>query len=209
MVFPTASSTGLAASKSAASPPTMIDGCLSGLNAGSCKPGSPARMRHRDGRPANRLRLVRRSRRRRHGVDDPGGPYLAPGARAGYRYGDSALVDPTAHDALFCSVDMRRTGGATDSYSKAKDIGRAERDEYAAMSHDRAATAAKNALLDDEIVAAEVPQRRGDPLQVSQDDGVRPATSAESLGKLRPAFARTAPSPPGRPAGPQNWPRAL
>jgi hypothetical protein len=83
-------------------------------------------MRHRDGRPANRLRLVRRSRRRRHGVDDPGGPYLAPGARAGYRYGDSALVDPTAHDALFCSVDMRRTGAATDSYNKAKDIGRAE-----------------------------------------------------------------------------------
>jgi len=57
------------------------------------------------------------------------------------------------------------------------------------MSHDRAATAAKNALLDDEIVAVEVPQRRGDPLQVSQDDGVRPATTAESLGKLRPAFA--------------------
>ena len=77
---------------------------------------------------------------------------------------------------------MRRTGAATDSYNKAKDIGRAEQDEYAAMSHDRAATAAKNALLDDEIVAAEVPQRRGDPLQVSQDDGVRPATSAESLG---------------------------
>jgi acetyl-CoA C-acetyltransferase len=119
------------------------------------------------------------------------------------------LVDPTAHDALFCSVDMRRTGAATDSYNKAKDIGRAEQDEYAAMSHDRAATAAKNALLDDEIVAAEVPQRRGDPLQVSQDDGVRPATSAESLGKLRPAFARTARSPPGRPAGPQNWPSAL
>ena len=119
----------------------------------------------------------------------PGGPYLAPGARAGYRYGDSALVDPTAHDALFCSVDMRGMGAATDFYNKAKDIGRAEQDEYAAMSHDRAATAAKNALLDDEIVAVEVPQRRGDPLQVSQDDGVRPATTAESLGKLRPAFA--------------------
>ena len=78
------------------------------------------------------------------------------------------------------------------------------------MSHDRAATAATNALLDDEIVAVEVPQRRGDPLQVSQDDGVRPATTAESLGKLRPAFAPDGTgSPPGRPAGPQNWPSAL
>ena len=93
------------------------------------------------------------------------------------------------HDALFCSVDMRGMGAATDFYNKAKDIGRAEQDEYAAMSHDRAATAAKNALLDDEIVAVEVLQRRGDPLQVSQDDGVRSATTAESLGKLRPAFA--------------------
>ena len=84
---------------------------------------------------------------------------------------------------------MRGMGAATDFYNKAKDIGRAEQDEYAAMSHDRAATAAKNALLDDEIVAVEVPQRRGDPLQVSRDDGVRPGTTAESLGKLRPAFA--------------------
>ena len=99
------------------------------------------------------------------------GPYLLPKARLGYGYGDGSLVDSTAHDALFCSFDQLGMGAATDAYNK-----------------ERAAQAAKAGLFDDEIVAVEVPQRRGDPLQFTQDEGVRPGTTAENLAKLRPAF---------------------
>jgi acetyl-CoA C-acetyltransferase len=117
------------------------------------------------------------------------GPYLQPGARAGYRYGDAKLIDATAHDALFCAFDELGMGAATDYYNKAKKLTREEQDEYSAMSHDRATTARKNGLFDDEIVDVEVPQRRGDPLVVTEDEGVRPGTTAASLAKLRPAFA--------------------
>jgi acetyl-CoA C-acetyltransferase len=117
------------------------------------------------------------------------GPYLQPGARAGYRYGDAKLIDATAHDALFCAFDELGMGAATDYYNKAKKLTREEQDEYSAMSHQRAAAAGKNGLFEDEIVKVEVPQRRGDPVVVSEDEGVRPDTTAQSLAKLRPAFA--------------------
>ncbi len=117
------------------------------------------------------------------------GPYLQPGARAGYRYGDAKLVDATAHDALFCAFDELGMGAATDYYNKAKSLTREEQDEFAAMSHQRATAAGKNGLFEDEIVPVEVPQRRGDPLVVSEDEGVRADTTAQSLAKLRPAFA--------------------
>jgi acetyl-CoA C-acetyltransferase len=117
------------------------------------------------------------------------GPYLLPGARAGYRYGDSSIIDATSHDALFCAFDLRGMGASTDYYNKARDISRSEQDEYAATSHDRATSAGKNGLFDDEIVTVEVPQRKGNPLLVTEDEGVRPGTTAESLGRLRPAFA--------------------
>ncbi|MCU1649145.1 MAG: acetyl-CoA C-acetyltransferase [Pseudonocardiales bacterium] len=116
------------------------------------------------------------------------GPYLLPGARAGYRYGDNSVIDATQRDALFCSFDQLGMGEATDRYNRAQGIGRAEQDEYSAMSHERAAGAAKDGLLDDEVVSVEVPQRKGDPLLVTSDEGVRPGTTAESLGRLRPAF---------------------
>ncbi len=114
------------------------------------------------------------------------GPYLQPGARAGYRYGDATLIDATAHDALFCSFDQLGMAASTDVYNKERKIGRADQDEFAALSHERAANAAKNGVFDDEIVDVEVPQRRGDPILVTTDEGVRPGTTAESLGKLRP-----------------------
>jgi acetyl-CoA C-acetyltransferase len=117
------------------------------------------------------------------------GPYLLPGARAGYRYGDSSIIDATSHDALFCAFDLRGMGASTDYYNKARDISRSEQDEYAATSHDRATSAGKNGLFDDEIVTVEVPQRKGNPVLVTEDEGVRPGTTAESLGRLRPAFA--------------------
>jgi acetyl-CoA C-acetyltransferase len=117
------------------------------------------------------------------------GPYLLPEARAGYRYGNSEIIDATAHDALFCAFDLRGMGESTDYYSKMRKISREEQDEYSASSHDRATDAGKNGLFDDEIVPVGVPQRKGDPLLVTSDEGVRPGTTAESLAKLRPAFA--------------------
>ena len=117
------------------------------------------------------------------------GPYLLPGARAGYRYGDNKIVDATAHDALYCAFDLRGMGDSTDYYGKQKNITREDQDAYSAQSHERAVTAQKNGLFDGEIVEVTVPQRKGDPLTVSQDEGVRPGTTAASLAKLRPAFA--------------------
>ncbi len=117
------------------------------------------------------------------------GPYLLPGARAGYRYGDDKIVDATAHDALYCAFELRGMGDSTDFYGKDKKISRADQDEYAAMSHERALTARKNGLFDDEVVDVSVPQRRGDPVVVHDDEGVREGTTAATLAKLRPAFS--------------------
>ena len=117
------------------------------------------------------------------------GPYLLPKARSGYRYGNDEIVDATAHDALFCAFDQLGMGAATETYTKLRGISREEQDAYSAGSHGRAAEAQKNGLFDDEIVAVEVPQRRGDPIVVTEDEGVRADATAETLAKLRPAFA--------------------
>jgi acetyl-CoA C-acetyltransferase len=117
------------------------------------------------------------------------GPYLLPKARGGYRYGNGEIVDSTAHDALFCAFDQLGMGAATETYTKLRGISREEQDAYSASSHGRAAEAHKNGLFDDEIVAVEVPQRRGDPVMVTEDEGVRADTTAATLAKLRPAFA--------------------
>jgi acetyl-CoA C-acetyltransferase len=117
------------------------------------------------------------------------GPYLLPGARAGYRYGDSTIVDATAHDALYCAFELRGMGDSTDFYGKEKKISREDQDEYAAMSHERALTARKDGLFDDEVVDVSVPQRKGDPVVVHHDEGVREGTTAATLAKLRPAFS--------------------
>jgi acetyl-CoA C-acetyltransferase len=117
------------------------------------------------------------------------GPYLLPKARSGYRYGNDEIVDATAHDALYCAFDQLGMGAATETYTKLRGISREDQDAYSAGSHGRAAEAQKNGLFDDEIVAVEVPQRRGDPVMVTEDEGVRPDTTAATLAKLRPAFA--------------------
>lgn len=117
------------------------------------------------------------------------GPYLLPGARGGLGYGNGEIVDATAHDALFCAFDHRGMGDSTDFYSSQLGITREDQDEFAALSHERAAAAQKNGLFDDEITSVTAPQRRGDDLLVTDDEGVRPGTTAESLAKLRPAFS--------------------
>ena len=114
-------------------------------------------------------------------------PYLAQGARGGFRYGHTQLEDSIITDGLWCSFDACLMGLGTDRYT-GDSISRAEMDEVSAMSHERAATATKDGILADEIVPVPVPQRKGDPVLVEHDEGVRPGTTAESLGKLRPAF---------------------
>ncbi len=114
-------------------------------------------------------------------------PYLAPGARAGFRYGNVELADAIIRDGLWCSFDACLMGTATDNYTGTT-ISRAEMDEVAAASHERAAIAIKDGLLADEIVPVSIAQRRGDPIVVEHDEGVRPGTTADSLGALRAAF---------------------
>ncbi len=117
-------------------------------------------------------------------------PHLLASLRAGVRYGSAELLDATAHDALFCAFDQVAMGLGTERHNAGLDIGREEQDEFSARSHQRAAAAIKNGLFDEEIVPVEVPQRRGDPVLVGQDEGVRGETTPESLAKLRPAFAK-------------------
>ena len=114
-------------------------------------------------------------------------PYLADGARAGFRYGNTELRDAIIADGLWCAFDACLMGLGTDRYASGN-VTREEQDALAALSNERAATAMKDGRLADEIVPVEVPQRKGDPILVETDEGVRPGTTAESLGQLRPAF---------------------
>jgi acetyl-CoA C-acetyltransferase len=115
-------------------------------------------------------------------------PYLLPGARAGYRLGDGELVDSMMYDGLYCQFDHCAMGLGTERYNDAAGISRQAQDSFSAQSHERAAAAIKEGRFTDEIVAVSVPQRKGDPLAVDTDEGVRPGTTAESLGALKPAF---------------------
>jgi acetyl-CoA C-acetyltransferase len=115
-------------------------------------------------------------------------PYLLPGARAGYRIGDGTIVDAMMFDGLFCAFDNCAMGLGTERYNGADGVSRARQDAFSALSHERAAAAIKDGKFAEEIVPVSVPQRKGDPLVVDTDEGVRPETTAESLGKLRPAF---------------------
>jgi acetyl-CoA C-acetyltransferase len=118
-------------------------------------------------------------------------PYLLPGARAGYRIGDGTIVDSMMYDGLFCAFDNCAMGLGTERYNGADGVSREEQDAFSALSHERAAAAIKDGKFSEEIVAVSVPQRKGDPLVVDTDEGVRPETTAESLGKLRPAFDKS------------------
>jgi len=114
-------------------------------------------------------------------------PFLLPEARRGYGYGHGQVVDSLMHDGLWCAFDACLMGASTDRYS-AGNIARRQQDELAAQSHDRAARAQKDGLFDAEVVPVEVPQRRGDPIVVAADEGIRPGTTADTLAGLRPAF---------------------
>jgi acetyl-CoA C-acetyltransferase len=115
-------------------------------------------------------------------------PYLLPGARAGMRLGDGKVVDSMMFDGLFCAIDQIAMGGGTEKYAASAGISREAQDEVAYKSHERAAKAQKDGLFDNEIVNVEIPQRKGDPVLFTTDEGVRGETTLDSLGKLRPAF---------------------
>lgn len=117
-------------------------------------------------------------------------PYLLPGARSGLRMGDATLVDSMMYDGLYCQFDHCAMGLGTENYNRATGISRERQDSAAALSHERAATAIKDGRFAEEIVPVTVPQRKGEPLVVDTDEGVRPGTTAESLGALKPAFAK-------------------
>jgi acetyl-CoA C-acetyltransferase len=116
-------------------------------------------------------------------------PYLLPGARAGFRYGNTELVDAIIRDGLWCAFEACLMGAGTERYANAELIARDAQDEAAAKSHERAAAAIKDGRFVDEIVPVPVPQRRGDPILIETDEGVRPGTTAETLAGLRPAFS--------------------
>jgi acetyl-CoA C-acetyltransferase len=114
-------------------------------------------------------------------------PYLADGARAGFRYGHAELRDSIIADGLWCSFDACLMGLGTERYTSGS-IRREEQDAFAATSHERAAAATKEGRLAEEIAPVSIPQRRGEPIVVEHDEGVRPETTVDTLGALRPAF---------------------
>jgi acetyl-CoA C-acetyltransferase len=117
-------------------------------------------------------------------------PHLLPKSREGIKYGDTPLVDSMAYDALFDQFTTQAMGMLTEQCNAAAaDLTREEQDAFSARSHQRAAEAWKNGVFDDEVVPVTIKGRGGDT-QVTSDEGVRGDTTAESLGKLRPAFSK-------------------
>jgi acetyl-CoA C-acetyltransferase len=115
-------------------------------------------------------------------------PYLVPGARWGVRMGEAAMVDSMIHDGLWDAFEHVHMGAMSDRVNRRLAIDRAAQDEWAARSHERAAAAAKGALRE-EITPVRVAQRKGDPVLVEEDEGIRPGTTTEALAGLRPSFS--------------------
>jgi acetyl-CoA C-acetyltransferase len=115
-------------------------------------------------------------------------PYLIPKAREGYRLGNGELVDAMINDGLWCAFENYHMGCTGEVVAEEYAIGRSQQDEFAVNSHRKAAAAIKAGKFKDEIVAVEIPQKKGPALVFDTDETVREDTSAEVLGKLKPAF---------------------
>ena len=115
-------------------------------------------------------------------------PYLLPDARGGMRMGDKKVIDSMMFDGLFCAIDSCAMGAGTEKYAGEAGLTREEQDKVAYESNARAARAQKDGLFDTEIIPVAIPQRKGDPVMFTEDEGVRGETSMESLAALRPAF---------------------
>jgi acetyl-CoA C-acetyltransferase len=118
-------------------------------------------------------------------------PYLVPKARFGARMGNSEMVDSMVHDGLWSTFLKEHMGASSDDVNRELEISREEQDAWAARSHQRAQRAWESGTLAGEVVTVAIPQRRGEPVKVERDEGVRPGTTEESLGKLSPAFRPT------------------
>jgi len=114
-------------------------------------------------------------------------PYIAAGARGGFRYGNTELADAIIKDGLWCAFDACLMGLGTERYATGV-VTRQQQDDLAMKSNERAANAIKDGKFADEIVPVEIPQRKGDPVLIETDEGVRPGTTMESLAGLKPAF---------------------
>src|ERR671911_1110831 len=118
-------------------------------------------------------------------------PHLLPGSRSGYKYGSVALIDSLAHDGLEDVFTDQAMGSLTESCNTGEQlVSREDQDAFAARSHERADAATRAGIFAEEIVPVPVQQRRGEDLLVEVDEGIRPGVTAESLGKLRPAFSK-------------------
>lgn len=116
-------------------------------------------------------------------------PHLLMGSRNGWTYGSVEVLDHMAYDGLTDAYDRESMGASTERHNARYELTRQAQDEVAALSHQRAAAAQESGVLDAEIVAVEVPQRRGEPVRITRDEGVRPDTTVETLAGLRAAFA--------------------
>ncbi|WOO97913.1 acetyl-CoA C-acetyltransferase [Micrococcus terreus] len=119
-------------------------------------------------------------------------PHVLPGSRSGHKYGTVGLIDSVAHDGLTDALTGQAMGELTEEGNTELKLDRTGQDEVAASSHQRAAQAQAAGVFAEEIVPVEIPQRKGDPVTVAEDEGVRPDTTVESLGRLRAAFAKDA-----------------
>ena len=117
-------------------------------------------------------------------------PHLLPKSRAGFKYGSIEMLDAMAYDGLTDIFDHIPMGESTDKVNDRLELTREEQDEFSARSHQRAALAQKNGLFDEEITPVLIPQRKGDPIEFREDEGIRADTTAESLAKLKPAFRK-------------------
>jgi acetyl-CoA C-acetyltransferase len=118
-------------------------------------------------------------------------PHLLRKSREGFKYGDVTMIDHMAYDGLWDIFTDQAMGALTESCNAdGLGLSREAQDAFSAASHQRAAAAWKNGLFEDEVVPVEVPQRRGDPVVVKEDEGIRGDTTTESLARLRPAFAK-------------------
>ncbi|MFI0471071.1 acetyl-CoA C-acetyltransferase, partial [Saccharopolyspora sp. 5N102] len=116
-------------------------------------------------------------------------PHLLTGSREGFKFGDVQMLDHMSHDGLFCAFDQVAMGLSTEKHNARYGLTREEQDAFAARSHQRAAAAAERGVFAEEIAPVEVPRRKGDPLVVDADEGIRADTTVEGLARLRPAFA--------------------
>ena len=117
-------------------------------------------------------------------------PYALPGARDGYRLGNQTAIDLMIHDGLWCPFEDWHMGNTGEVVADKYQISRERQDDFAANSHKKAADAQSSGRFKDEIVAIEIPQRKGEPIVFDHDEAVRPESTAESMGKLKPAFQK-------------------